>query len=196
LVLHHYQSQRTLFGWWNKTYDNDSTQSTATVSDSVPSDQLPPTEPISSTTNFNAPITPAEPTGYIPEPPPIPMDELVLNAIGEPTLKSLGLGSSFTPPGWIQLFMETLHVDVGLSWFQSIVVFTVIMRTCLIPLSIAIQRNAAQMKIMMPKLQELTTKIQEAKIMNNYIEGKFKDFYRIVLSATLPWCINSDSAEM
>ena len=65
------------------------------------------------------------PPGYIPEPPPVPeglTDELAeqLNALGEPTLASLGL-ANWTPAGFVQMFLETLHADVGLPWWGAIV---------------------------------------------------------------------------
>lgn len=62
----------------------------------------------------------------IPEPPPIPqdiIDETVnqLNALGEPTLESLGLGG-YSPVGLAQKAFEFLHVSVGLEWWAAIAV--------------------------------------------------------------------------
>ena len=44
-----------------------------------------------------------------------------LNALGEPTLASLGLGG-WTPPGMFQQFFEMLHVSVGMPWWGAIAV--------------------------------------------------------------------------
>lgn len=60
----------------------------------------------------------------IPEAPPVPedfIDETVsqLNAIGEPTLESLGLGG-YTPIGLAQKGFEFLHVQFGLEWWAAI----------------------------------------------------------------------------
>lgn len=44
-----------------------------------------------------------------------------LNALGEPTLQSMGLGS-FMPSGLIQQGLELLHAGLGLPWWGSIVV--------------------------------------------------------------------------
>ena len=65
------------------------------------------------------------PTDYIPPIPELPgnLDSIsspdVLNALGEPTLSSLGL-ASWTPSGLIQSTLEILHVS-GLPWWGSIV---------------------------------------------------------------------------
>lgn len=60
----------------------------------------------------------------IPEPPPIP-DQLAdlagqLNALGEPTLESLGLGG-WSPIGMVQNCLEFAHVTWGLPWWQTVV---------------------------------------------------------------------------
>ena len=65
------------------------------------------------------------PEGYIPEAPPIPVSDVpnvneTLNALGEPTLESLGLGG-YSPPGLVQSALEFLHVSLGLPWWGSIV---------------------------------------------------------------------------
>lgn len=65
------------------------------------------------------------PPGYIPDPPPVPVDmgeELAnqLTALGEPTLASVGL-ANWTPAGFVQMFLETLHADIGLPWWGAIV---------------------------------------------------------------------------
>ena len=67
------------------------------------------------------------PEGYIPKAPPIPLPESVdpqtlVNALGEPTLSSLGLGSWYTPVGWIQNSLEWLHVTFDLPWWGSIAI--------------------------------------------------------------------------
>lgn len=62
----------------------------------------------------------------IPEPPPIPqdvVDEAInqLNALGEPTLESLGLGG-YSPVGLVQQGFEMLHIYLGLDWWAAIAV--------------------------------------------------------------------------
>lgn len=59
----------------------------------------------------------------IPEPPPVPeaTEEIVnqLNALGEPTFASLGLGG-YSPIGLAQQCFEYLHVTLGLQWWVAI----------------------------------------------------------------------------
>lgn len=65
--------------------------------------------------------------GYIP-PPPVPPEsvmpmsetkQVVLNALGEPTLASLDL-AHWSPPGLVQMGLEQLHL-VGMPWWSAIV---------------------------------------------------------------------------
>ncbi|CAH1122924.1 unnamed protein product [Ceutorhynchus assimilis] len=105
-------------------------------------------------------------TDPIPEPPLVPdwTAESInqLNALGEPTFASLGLGGS-TPVGILQSAMEYLHATVGLEWWATIVLSTLIIRICLFPLVILAQRNAAKMNNIMPQMQLLQMKITEAR---------------------------------
>jgi len=68
------------------------------------------------------------PDGYIPEVPPIPDLPIapevtdILNALGEPTMESLGLGlAHWTPPGLVQAALEYMHVSMGVPWWAAIV---------------------------------------------------------------------------
>lgn len=64
-------------------------------------------------------------TPPIPEPPPIPdiSEEIInqVNALGEPTFASLGLGG-WTPVGLVQNCFEYLHVTLGVPWWTAIVI--------------------------------------------------------------------------
>ena len=44
----------------------------------------------------------------------------ILNALGEPTLQSVGLGG-WTPPGLVQQALDVLHVSLGLPWWGAII---------------------------------------------------------------------------
>ena len=44
----------------------------------------------------------------------------ILNALGEPTLQSVGLGG-WTPPGLVQQALDVLHVSLGLPWWAAII---------------------------------------------------------------------------
>nr|CAH7738488.1 unnamed protein product [Callosobruchus chinensis] len=114
---------------------------------------------------------PVEP---IPEPPPIleGVEEVInqVNALGEPTLASLGLGS-FTPVGIVQNCLEYLHADIGIPWWGAIAIGTLVIRICLFPLVIITQRNAAKMNNYMPQMQALQLKLTEARQSGNSLDA-------------------------
>ena len=95
-----------------------------------------------------------------------------MNALSEPTLQSLGLGSAYWPTGWVQLIIESLHTDIGLPWIQSIALFTVILRLAMFPITVKIQKNAANLRRIGPTLTKLSEKINQAKDSNNIPECK------------------------
>lgn len=59
----------------------------------------------------------------IPEPPPIPDVQILeqVNALGEPTFASLGLGG-WSPVGMVQQCFEFLNVTLGIPWWEAIVI--------------------------------------------------------------------------
>ena len=67
------------------------------------------------------------PPGYIPDKPPVPLpdpdfaSQIELNALGEPTLQSLGLGSYY-PSGLVQQALEFLHVSLDCQWWTAIAI--------------------------------------------------------------------------
>lgn len=71
------------------------------------------------------PIESRENLPPIPEPPEVLdiKEELVnqLNALGEPTFASLGLGG-WTPAGIVQQCFEYFHVSLGVPWWAAIVI--------------------------------------------------------------------------
>ncbi|XP_076029582.1 mitochondrial inner membrane protein OXA1L-like [Oratosquilla oratoria] len=110
---------------------------------------------------------------YIPPPPAPPVEEAaaqVLNALGEPTFASLGLGG-WTPVGLVQNWLEFMHVSLDLPWWGTIALATVILRSLLFPLVIVAQRNTAKMNNNMPQLQVLQMKMTEARNMGNHMES-------------------------
>ncbi|KAK3603833.1 hypothetical protein CHS0354_042840 [Potamilus streckersoni] len=112
------------------------------------------------------------PPGYIPDLPPLPdPTEFVqsLNALGEPTFRSLGLGGYF-PSGILQHALEFLHVDIGLPWWGGIIAATIVVRCLMIPIAILTQRNAAKLHNHLPTMQRLQQRITNARISGNTIE--------------------------
>ncbi len=112
-------------------------------------------------------------TGYIPEPPPIIDESIILNAIGEPSLQSLGLASSYTPVGWAQQAIEFFHVSLGMPWYTSIILFACIIRACLFPITVKSQQNAAKMKKIAPLTSRLREKLNEAKMSGDSLKGNW-----------------------
>lgn len=91
-----------------------------------------------------------------------------LNALGEPTLASLGLGG-YWPIGLLQSGLELIHVTTGLPWWGTIAVSTAIIRTLITPAVVLGQRNSANMANSMPGMQEINDRVAEAKQMgDNY----------------------------
>lgn len=92
-----------------------------------------------------------------------------VNALGEPTLASLGLGGK-SPVGFVQTCLEFFHVSYGIPWWGTIVIGTIIIRTCMFPLVIMAQRNAARMNNCLPQMQVLQMKMTEARQTGNQYE--------------------------
>ncbi|KAF5288257.1 hypothetical protein FQA39_LY04025 [Lamprigera yunnana] len=110
----------------------------------------------------------------IPEPPPILETDLLetinqLNALGEPTLTSLGL-ANWTPVGFVQSSLEYLHVTFDIPWWGAIVIGTVIVRLLMFPLVIISQRNASRMNNYLPQLQAIQVKMTEARQRGNHMD--------------------------
>ncbi|XP_025834334.1 mitochondrial inner membrane protein OXA1L-like [Agrilus planipennis] len=109
----------------------------------------------------------------IPEPPPVPDASVEvlnqINALGEPTFASLGLGG-WSPIGIVQSTLEYIHVTCGLPWWGTIAVGTIIVRVLMFPLVIISQRNAAKMNNYMPQMQILQLKMTEARQIGNHLD--------------------------
>lgn len=105
-------------------------------------------------------VTVADP----PTPPPVPVEEIAhtLNALGEPTLSSLGLGG-YSPFGVLQTGWEFIHVTTGLPWWGTIALSTVVIRILLTPAVIIAHKNATAMANSMPRLESVHDKISEAR---------------------------------
>lgn len=113
----------------------------------------------------------------IPEPPVIPealggTEEIVnhLNALGEPTFASLGLGG-YSPVGIVQHCFEYLHGTLGLEWWVAIALGTLVVRIILFPLVVMAQRNAAKMNNYLPQMQLLQLKMTEARQTGNQMDA-------------------------
>lgn len=77
-------------------------------------------------------------------------------------MTALGLGSIWTPVGWIQNALEVLHVNAGLSWVGSVVALTVGVRLFLLPLVVKQMRTAAKLAGMRPELEQIQAESRRA----------------------------------
>lgn len=114
------------------------------------------------------------PPGYIPDVPIAPLDDIrsalpELNALGEPTLQSMGLGGN-GPAGCIQQILEFLHVTVDVPWWGAIALGAVVIRTILFPLMIYQRKVAINFRNHMPTIARLQQKISDAKTVGNNVE--------------------------
>ncbi|XP_069113753.1 mitochondrial inner membrane protein OXA1L-like [Argopecten irradians] len=120
-------------------------------------------------TDTNSPELLTDQDSYIPTPPDLPsyvdVSELPLNALGEPSLQSLGLGSNW-PPGLYQQSLEFLHVE-GLPWVGAIALITIAVRLAMFPLNVMVVRNAAKTQNVAPRLSVINDKIMKANKTGN-----------------------------
>eukprot|EP00088_Acartia_fossae_P064005 TRINITY_DN7850_c0_g2_i1.p1 TRINITY_DN7850_c0_g2~~TRINITY_DN7850_c0_g2_i1.p1 ORF type:complete len:528 (+),score=107.74 TRINITY_DN7850_c0_g2_i1:36-1586(+) len=82
------------------------------------------------------------------------MVEAALQIATEPTFRELGLGSGW-PSGIAQMFMEFIHVDLGLPWWQVIGCTTLLLRLLLFPVLIKAQRNLVRIHNHQPEVQKI-----------------------------------------
>ena len=100
----------------------------------------------------------------------VPVD--VTNSLAEPTFKSLGLAHGY-PSGWLQSYLEILHIDVGLPWWQAIAVTTLCLRIIIFPVMISSQKSIVMQNEHAPTIQKLQVQAQRASMSGNADEVKF-----------------------
>ncbi|XP_022247958.1 mitochondrial inner membrane protein OXA1L-like isoform X2 [Limulus polyphemus] len=111
--------------------------------------------------------------GYIPDTPLLPKQDINieygLEEVGS-ALENTGLGG-WTPVGLVQNCFDYLHVTVGVPWWLSIVLGTLVVRTLMFPLMIKAQQNAAKLNNNLPQMQILQLKLTEARKSGNSMEA-------------------------
>ncbi|XP_008559221.1 mitochondrial inner membrane protein OXA1L [Microplitis demolitor] len=124
------------------------------------------------TENVTPATGPLEAIPDVPVPPPVTVEEIVsaTNALGEPTLQSLGLGG-WSPIGIIQQLLDMVHVSCGLPWWATIALGTVCVRTLLFPLVVISQRSTANLHNTLPGLQKIQNKITEARAVGDQLQA-------------------------
>ncbi|XP_020285217.1 mitochondrial inner membrane protein OXA1L [Pseudomyrmex gracilis] len=137
------------------------------------SSELPP----SSSSSPPPPVSASQSSPYdeIPDP-PAPLTEIITEPVvavhpnGEVTFESIGLGG-YSPVGLIESFMEFAHINYNLPWWGTIILGTVCVRLLLFPLVITSQKNMIKLSNHMPTIQELQTKMTEARQCGDHYES-------------------------
>lgn len=109
-------------------------------------------------------------------------------------MQSLNLGAYYTPVGWVQNWLEWTHCTFNLPWWAAIsacvykllrcdisfyyITYTnsfvsgvITARILMSPLVIKTQRNSIKMSNVMPKMQEIQLRMQNARTYGNDMEG-------------------------
>ncbi|ORZ06012.1 60Kd inner membrane protein-domain-containing protein [Absidia repens] len=76
--------------------------------------------------------------------------------------KAMGL-CNFTPVGGLEAMLEAVHVTMGLPWWGSIALATVIVRTALLPLIIKLQGNNARLMNINPEVTRIMNNLKTAQ---------------------------------
>jgi len=111
--------------------------------------------------------------GYIPDAPPVPIPEItmdMINALGEPTLASLGF-CNYTPPGLYQKVLELLHVSADFPWWAAIACSTICIRIMLFPLVIKAQKQTANIANCGPTMTVLQANFSQARTAGNPMDA-------------------------
>ncbi|KAI6208080.1 Mitochondrial inner membrane protein OXA1L [Aphelenchoides besseyi] len=106
-----------------------------------------------------------------------------LAASGQSVLEELGLWSWHTPPSWFRYAFETIHVQLDLPWWTTIVVSTIALRLLLIKVTVMSQRSIAIQSRYKPELNRFRERIADAQSEGNnqlvqQILLEQRDFYR------------------
>ncbi|KYN08730.1 Mitochondrial inner membrane protein OXA1L, partial [Cyphomyrmex costatus] len=114
------------------------------------------------------------PYDEIPDP-PTPIQEMIENIVkvhpnGEPTFESIGLGG-WTPSGIVQNILEYMHINLDMPWWLTIVIATICVRTLLFPIVIKGQKNVIQLKNHMPVIQDMQTRLSQARNTGDHMES-------------------------
>jgi len=90
----------------------------------------------------------------------------------EPAFQTLGLGHNW-PSGWMQSFLELLHIDLGLPWWQAIIGTTVCIRIVVFPVMVKAQKNIANLNNNQPTIQKLQVEAQLCAMRGELEKSKF-----------------------
>ncbi|XP_035679031.1 mitochondrial inner membrane protein OXA1L-like [Branchiostoma floridae] len=156
---------------YNST-DVERTQSNMQAADtsSSPPDAVAPniTSEVPPAIATDAPLTEVTPVPF-----ETPTAHDIMQAAAEtgvdPSLTELGLGG-WSPICLLQSSIDMFHSTLHLPWWASIVCCTLLARSLMFPLIVKGQKNAINLNNVMPQIQKMNEKINEARTMGNKFE--------------------------
>uniref|UniRef100_A0A0K2VAA6 Mitochondrial inner membrane protein OXA1Llike [Aplysia californica] n=1 Tax=Lepeophtheirus salmonis TaxID=72036 RepID=A0A0K2VAA6_LEPSM len=85
------------------------------------------------------------------------IDQHTLSSVIEPTFRELGLGihGSVLPHGILQSALENCHTILGVPWWESIVITTLILRGAVFPIIVRTQKNMIHLASHQPEMNRL-----------------------------------------
>ena len=104
--------------------------------------------------------------------------ETVTSSI-EPAFTSLGLAHGW-PSGWMQALLESLHINMDLSWSGTIILTTLIMRLLIFPIMLRGRIVMVKMNHNLPEMQKHQYEMHIAKTKQEAIQAmnKLKKFQK------------------
>lgn len=95
-------------------------------------------------------------------------------AATDPSFAEIGLNKLSVPTGWLQMALESLHVTVGLEWWQSIIVATITLRILTLPLIVATRRNMVHQQHHGPQLAQFREALMNASTKEEHMRENAK----------------------
>ena len=104
--------------------------------------------------------------------------EEIANVV-EPSLRSLGL-AHWWPSGFMQAFLESIYLNLDVSWSGTIILTTVILRVCIFPLVIKSKKVMVKANHNLPESQRLQVIMQSATKKSEQIKAlnDFRNFQK------------------
>ena len=100
-------------------------------------------------------------------------------SVVEPSLRSLGL-AHWWPSGFMQSFLESIHLNMDVSWSGTIILTTVLLRVCIFPLVIRSKKVMVKSNHNLPESQRLQVIMQSATKKSEQIKAlnDFRNFQK------------------
>lgn len=171
-ILYRQRRETRAYGWW---WWGSSAPSASTPPASIPTPdspleappptQSPPTiDPTSATTDSSTSIPLLSDSQLTGSSDIAASDILDVIANGDHIgdLASLGL-ARWTPTGLLQSLLEQVHVNVGLSWWATIIVCSIGIRLLVTPILLKAQVNNLRLNVIRPEMEKHFAQLKKAK---------------------------------